>query len=243
MPLAPAQAAGLLAETGMATESYLDELRWHANLVMSERPPSSYPVPLAAAVRISVLQLEDKDPAALHLLRLCAPMAPEPVPQDIGDTIDPINLKSLGHSDVVQPHRYLPSFPVRGCSSRSTIRTDLEPAPTRPPADRTGCMALPRRGDHSIVDKWTNHTVRSPSLGCGVPPPSPRVGLGGSGALFSRVPRRPRAAVGRPVPPGPRVRRSGRPSTGASPGRGSPTRPARRSRPTRHRRPDRATRR
>jgi hypothetical protein len=83
LPLALAQAAGVLAETGMATESYLDELRRHANLVMSERPPTSYPVPLAAAVRISVLRLEEQDPAALHLLRLCAPMAPEPVPLDL----------------------------------------------------------------------------------------------------------------------------------------------------------------
>jgi len=83
LPLALAQAAGVLAETGMPTESYLEELRRHANLVMSERPPSSYPVSLAAAIRVSALQLEEQDPAALHLLRLCAPMAPEPGPLDL----------------------------------------------------------------------------------------------------------------------------------------------------------------
>jgi tetratricopeptide (TPR) repeat protein len=63
--------------------TYLDELASHANHAMSQRPPAGYPVPLAAALRISVRELDERSPDALQLLYLCAPMAAEPVPLDL----------------------------------------------------------------------------------------------------------------------------------------------------------------
>jgi tetratricopeptide (TPR) repeat protein len=83
LPLALAQAAGVLAESAMTATSYLDELARHADRVLSERPPSGYPISFAATIGVSVRQLQDRDEAALHLLQLCALFAPDPVPLDL----------------------------------------------------------------------------------------------------------------------------------------------------------------
>ncbi|MBL7520782.1 tetratricopeptide repeat protein [Frankia sp. CNm7] len=80
LPLAVAQAAGLLAETGMPPSEYLDALATAAAEVLAEGRPPFYPVSLAAVVHLSVQRLADEDQAAHQLLQLCAFLAPEPVP-------------------------------------------------------------------------------------------------------------------------------------------------------------------
>jgi TIR domain/Tetratricopeptide repeat/NB-ARC domain len=80
LPLAVAQAAGLIAETGMPADEYLQVLGNSAAEVLSEGKPGSYPVPLAAAVRISLDRLTSEDDAAGQLLTVCAFLAPEPIP-------------------------------------------------------------------------------------------------------------------------------------------------------------------
>ncbi len=80
LPLALAQAAGLLAETGMTINEYLTELREHATELLSDQPPGDYPQPLAAVITTSVRRLDQVDPAAVQLLHLCAMLAPEPIP-------------------------------------------------------------------------------------------------------------------------------------------------------------------
>jgi tetratricopeptide (TPR) repeat protein len=79
LPLALAQAAGLLGETGMTPDEYLDELTGHANELLAERAPAGYPAPLAAAVGLSVDRLGREDPAGLQLLQISAVLAPEPI--------------------------------------------------------------------------------------------------------------------------------------------------------------------
>jgi hypothetical protein len=80
LPLAVAQAAGVIAETGMPAAEYLQLLHQSAAEVLAEGRPSSYPVPLAAAVRISHDRLAAEDAAAEQLLSLCAFLAPAPTP-------------------------------------------------------------------------------------------------------------------------------------------------------------------
>jgi len=80
LPLAVAQAAGLIAETGMPADEYLQVLGNSAAEVLSEGKPGSHPVPLAAAVRISLDRLTSEDDAAGQLLTVCAFLAPEPIP-------------------------------------------------------------------------------------------------------------------------------------------------------------------
>ncbi|MEV8510660.1 FxSxx-COOH system tetratricopeptide repeat protein [Actinoplanes sp. NPDC051475] len=84
LPLAIGQAADLLAETRISIETYLDELDKHAAELLREgRPPAGYPTHLAAVVTVAAQRLAGDDPAAGHLLALCAHLGPEPIPIDL----------------------------------------------------------------------------------------------------------------------------------------------------------------
>jgi tetratricopeptide (TPR) repeat protein len=84
LPLAIAQAADLLAETGMPVDAYLTALDEHAaDLFASDQPPAFYHASLAAAVTVAVQRLTAQDLAAGQLLTLCAYLAPEPIPLDL----------------------------------------------------------------------------------------------------------------------------------------------------------------
>ncbi|WP_433824460.1 FxSxx-COOH system tetratricopeptide repeat protein [Actinoplanes sp. CA-015351] len=80
LPLALAQAAGFMAETGMSAGDYLAGLGQRANLLLDEGSPSSYPAPLTATVAAAAQRAAAADPAAAQLLQLAAICGPEPVP-------------------------------------------------------------------------------------------------------------------------------------------------------------------
>ena len=80
LPLALAQAAGLLAESGMPVAEYLELLHSSSDEILDEGATLWYPISLAAAIRISLERLESANQSAAQLLRLCAFMAPEPIP-------------------------------------------------------------------------------------------------------------------------------------------------------------------
>ena len=69
-----------MAETGMAAARYLDLLRSRAGQLLDQAVPGSYPRSLAAATGLIADRLADDDPAAAQLARLCAFLAPEPIP-------------------------------------------------------------------------------------------------------------------------------------------------------------------
>jgi len=83
LPLAIAQAAGFMAETGMAAAEYLELLRTRAGQVLDQGAPGSYPQSLAAATGLIADRLAAQDPAAAELASLCAFLAPEPIPEDL----------------------------------------------------------------------------------------------------------------------------------------------------------------
>ena len=84
LPLAVAQAAGFMAETGMPAAQYLDLLRTQAGKLLDQAAPgSSYPRSLAAATRLAADRLDREDPAAAQLASVCAFLAPEPIPEDL----------------------------------------------------------------------------------------------------------------------------------------------------------------
>jgi hypothetical protein len=83
LPLALAQAAGFLAETGMPVDYYLGLLETQAEELLDQSPPQSHPLSLAAVIRLSTGQLAEIDPAALALVRIGAFLAPEPIPADV----------------------------------------------------------------------------------------------------------------------------------------------------------------
>jgi tetratricopeptide (TPR) repeat protein len=83
LPLALAQAAGFLAETGMPAGDYSDLLGDRAGELLGESPPDAHPLSLAAAIWLSTDRLAQVDPAALGMLRVGAFLAPEPIPADV----------------------------------------------------------------------------------------------------------------------------------------------------------------
>jgi hypothetical protein len=84
LPLAIAQAAGFIAETGTTAAQFLELLRTQAGQLLDlPDPGSAYPLSLAAATRLIAERLEGDDLAAAQLASLCAFLAPEPVPEDL----------------------------------------------------------------------------------------------------------------------------------------------------------------
>jgi hypothetical protein len=84
LPLAVAQAAGFMAETGTSAGRYLELLRTQAGQLLDQVPPGSpYPRSLAAATRLAASRLDTEDLAASHLAGVCAFLAPEPIPEDL----------------------------------------------------------------------------------------------------------------------------------------------------------------
>ena len=84
LPLAVAEAAGYMAETGMVAAEYLGLLRTRAAQLLDQVPRgSSYPRSLAAATGLIAERLTAEDPAAAELASMCAFLAPEPIPEDL----------------------------------------------------------------------------------------------------------------------------------------------------------------
>ena len=84
LPLAVAQAAGLLAHTHMNVDEYLCALDTHTQVaeLLDEGQPKGYPLPLAAAIQTTLARLEESDPAAVAILHVAAVLAPEPIRLD-----------------------------------------------------------------------------------------------------------------------------------------------------------------
>jgi transcriptional regulator with XRE-family HTH domain len=83
LPLAIAQAAGFIADTGMLASQYLGLLQTRAGQVLDRGAPGSYPRSLAAATALLAERLSKHDPAAAELASLCAFLAPEPIPEHL----------------------------------------------------------------------------------------------------------------------------------------------------------------
>ncbi|GAA4134506.1 FxSxx-COOH system tetratricopeptide repeat protein [Actinomadura keratinilytica] len=82
LPLAIAQAAVWLAETGMPVDEYLHlfkEKHDKAAELLHDAAPAPYELPVAAAWNVSLDRLRSREPAALRLLQVCAFFAPEPI--------------------------------------------------------------------------------------------------------------------------------------------------------------------
>ena len=85
LPLALAQAAAYVDETGCSLTRYLELFQTHREEVLSRRgvTQQDYPASVAATWQISFRNLEEESPAAVELLNLCAFLAPEAIPLDL----------------------------------------------------------------------------------------------------------------------------------------------------------------
>jgi len=83
LPLAIAQAAGFMADTGMTAGEFLMLLGTRAGELLALGAPGSYPRSLAAATGLIADRLARQDPAAAELASVCAFLAPEPIPESL----------------------------------------------------------------------------------------------------------------------------------------------------------------
>jgi len=83
LPLAIAQAAGFMADTGMTADEFLVLLGTRAGQLLAHGAPGSYPQSLAAAAGLIADRLARQDPAAAELASVCAFLAPEPIPESL----------------------------------------------------------------------------------------------------------------------------------------------------------------
>jgi len=83
LPLAIAQAAGFMADTGMTADEFLALLATRAGQLLAQGAPGSYPRSLAAATGLIADRLARQDPAAAELASVCAFLAPEPIPESL----------------------------------------------------------------------------------------------------------------------------------------------------------------
>lgn len=80
LPLALAQAAGYMTESGMPASEYLELLDAQAAKLMDEGRPPSYPESLAAVIKMTMKRLARENQSAVVIAGVCAFLAPEPVP-------------------------------------------------------------------------------------------------------------------------------------------------------------------
>jgi Tfp pilus assembly protein PilF/transcriptional regulator with XRE-family HTH domain len=83
LPLALAQAAAYVDQTGRDLRSYGPLLRRHLVALMAEGQPDDYPRSVVSTLSLSLRHLEDERPAAVALLRACAFLAGDDIPLPI----------------------------------------------------------------------------------------------------------------------------------------------------------------
>ena len=85
LPLALDQAGAYLEETGTNLAGYWPLYQQHRTVLLRERRglAPDHPAPVATIWSLSFARVEEKNPAAADLLRLCALLAPDAIPEEI----------------------------------------------------------------------------------------------------------------------------------------------------------------
>jgi tetratricopeptide (TPR) repeat protein len=179
LPLAMAQSASFMAESGTTAVGYLALLDTRTREILDEGRPRNYPMSLAAATSLSADQLADKDPAAAELAILCAFLAPEPIPQDMissaaaelpaalaSRAADPLawgrTLTQLRHSALA---RIDPGTLQMHRLTQAILRDRLSPAQAAETRDRTeAILAHSDPGDPANPVTWPRWVPLMPHL-------------------------------------------------------------------------------
>ncbi|MCX5559309.1 FxSxx-COOH system tetratricopeptide repeat protein [Streptomyces sp. NBC_00038] len=89
LPLALAQAAGVIAHGGMSLDLYQQLLATNTTQILEKGGAPGYPAPVAATVTIAVNRLTEHHPDAVALLHLVALLGPEPIRNTWLETVRP----------------------------------------------------------------------------------------------------------------------------------------------------------
>jgi tetratricopeptide (TPR) repeat protein len=108
LPLALAQAAAVLSETGLPAAAYVEYLASHASEALDDGTPTSHSRSLTATVSDAADRLADADPSAVALLQLAAFFGPEPIPTSFFTEVAGLSASLTGVvANPVQLHRTL----------------------------------------------------------------------------------------------------------------------------------------
>jgi len=115
LPLALDQAGAYLEATGMRLDKYLQTYQKHRQTLLQERRSlvEDHPAPVATTWSLSFQRVEEKSPAAADLLRLCAYLAPDAIPEEIltegaehlGDQLAPVAAEALLFAQAIEALR------------------------------------------------------------------------------------------------------------------------------------------
>lgn len=83
LPLALAQAAGFMAQTGITAVGYVGLVSGRAAEILDQGRPASYPRSLAASTQLALDRLDTENRAAAELVRICAFLGAEPICSDL----------------------------------------------------------------------------------------------------------------------------------------------------------------
>lgn len=182
LPLAMEQAAAWLAATAMSADRYLALLDEHLPRILESPPTSDYPHPAADSWRISQQRLRLSNPAAAHLVELCACFAPEPIPVELLSS--PGMLQVLGREDPAMRDPLLCGALVREVTRfglarqdptvralrmhrlvQEVIRNDLDPQVRRDRQHQVhAILAAERRGAPDDRTNWETYRRMLPHL-------------------------------------------------------------------------------
>jgi tetratricopeptide (TPR) repeat protein len=94
LPLALEQAGAYIEETGISLATYLQTYRQHRSQLLKQHQPFTYPNPVATTWVISFNKVEQNNVIAADLLRFCAFLAPDAIPETIvtegADALGPV---------------------------------------------------------------------------------------------------------------------------------------------------------
>jgi hypothetical protein len=211
LPLAVSQAAGYMARSGMSAEEYARLVESRAAEILDVARPASYPRSLAAVTQLALDRLE-ADPAGMQALRICAFLAPEPVPATwftaaagelpppLGDTAaDPLD---WGKTLARVSGRALVRVDQQGLLMHRLVQAIIR---TRLPAGEAdvvraqaaAMLAAAHPGDHEMPSTWPGWARLLPHLLTLDPGASARAlrGLGNDAARYLVVRDLPRDAL------------------------------------------------
>ncbi|MGW4671335.1 FxSxx-COOH system tetratricopeptide repeat protein [Streptomyces sp. NPDC004324] len=178
LPLALAQAAGVIANGGMSLDRYRQLLTTNTTQILKKGGAPGYPASVEATVTIATNRLTDDHPAAVALLHLVALLGPEPIQNSWLETVRPLLTTIPGDPDdpmwlhdALSPlSRYglarteSESFQIHRLTQavlRDQTRPDQSVAIRN---DATTLLAAVNPGDPQSPDSWPSWAALTPHL-------------------------------------------------------------------------------
>jgi MinD-like ATPase involved in chromosome partitioning or flagellar assembly/uncharacterized protein (DUF2267 family) len=184
LPLAIEQASAWLEQTAMSAADYIAQLETQAARVLAVNQPSDYPVSAVVTWNLSFERLQQRSPAAVRLLQLCAFMSPGPISEILLYSDEMI--KNLLPYDSALTEKFILGRVIRDMSRFALVKVDagrnslqmhrLVQAVIRsqmtPAEQETACHqvhqvlvgARPRRGDTDDPENWERYELIWPHL-------------------------------------------------------------------------------